>query len=106
MLIVKTVVVHKFTDTEDPVINNTPEDVTVPTDADSAKAIVTWKPPVASDNFGSVSLLSSHNPGDSFALGTTLVTYTATDAANHRAKDSFNVIVIGTITWWLKYQTH
>src|SRR5690606_22658722 len=65
-------------DTEVPVIANCPTDITVSTDASSCDAVVTWTAPTASDNC-SVSLSSSHNSGDVFPLGTTTVTYTATD---------------------------
>ena len=54
----------------------------------------TWTPPTASDNCPGVSLSSNHNPGDTFDVGTTTVTYTATDGAGLTATCSFNVTVV------------
>ena len=65
------------------------------TDPASATATVTWTPPTATDNSGAVTLTSSHNPGDSFNIGRTAVTYTATDSSSNVATSSFDVIVAG-----------
>ena len=51
-----------------------------------------WAVPVVSDNC-IVSVTSTHNPGDAFSIGTTKVTYTATDAAGNTASIDFNVTV-------------
>src|SRR5690606_28986248 len=82
-------------DTEVPVIANCPTDITLSTDASSCDAVVTWTAPTASDNC-SVSLSSSHNSGAVFPIGTTTVTYTATDGAGNTATCSFNVTVVDT----------
>ena len=42
-----------------------------------------------------VTLASDYSPRDSFAIGTTTVTYTATDASGNTATCSFNVTVVG-----------
>ena len=42
-----------------------------------------------------VTLTSDYNPGDWFAIGTTVVTYNATDASGNTAMCSFNVTVLG-----------
>ena len=84
-----------FPDIKSPAINNIPVDITIPTNPGSPNATASWTPPLASDNFGAVSLTSSHSPGDSFPLGTTVVNYTATDANDHQAHDSFKVTVLG-----------
>ena len=65
------------------------------TDPDSATAAVMWTPPTATDNSGAVTLISSHHPGDSFNIGTTTVTYTATDSSFNEATSSFDIIVAG-----------
>ena len=56
---------------------------------------VTWTPPTATDNSGMVTLTSDNNPGHSFAIGTTQVTYNATDGSGNLATCSFNVTVVG-----------
>ena len=84
-----------FADDEYPVISSTPIDISQSTDATVATAIVTWTHPTASDNSGMVTLTSSHNPGDTFNLGATTVTYTAVDAAANQVTDSFTVTITG-----------
>ena len=84
-----------FADNQTPVISGTPADIVQSTDATVATAVVTWTPPTASVNSGFVTLTSSHNPGDTFGLGTTTVMYTAVDDAGNEVTDSFMVTVIG-----------
>ena len=79
-------------DTENPSINGTPADITQTADAGACSAAVTWTPPTTSDNC-TATLTSSHNPGDTFNVGTTTVTYTSTDAASNTATSSFTVTV-------------
>ncbi|PHP64769.1 hypothetical protein CSC94_22470, partial [Zhengella mangrovi] len=81
------------TDGENPVLSGLPTDITQPTDAGLATAVVTWTEPTASDNAPGVTLTSTHNPGDAFPIGETTVTYTATDAAGNTATGSFKVTV-------------
>lgn len=81
------------TDGEAPVITGMPEDITVPTDPGEITAVVTWDAPAASDNAGTLDLTSDHAPGDTFPLGTTTVTYTATDGAGLETIASFSVTV-------------
>ena len=58
---------------------------------------VFWYQPItATDNCPGVQLTSTHYPGAWFPVGTTLVTYTATDAANLTTTYSFNVVVADT----------
>ncbi|QQS27772.1 MAG: HYR domain-containing protein [Sphingobacteriales bacterium] len=54
---------------------------------------ITWTPPTATDNCITVNVTGTHNPGTAFPLGTTTVTYTATDGANNTATCSFTVTV-------------
>ena len=85
-----------FTDTEVPVISSTPSIQNVSTDAGSPNATVSWTPPTASDNSGeAVTLTSDYSPGDTFPIGTTTVTYTATDCYGNAATSSFDVVVTG-----------
>ena len=79
-------------DDTDPVITGCPTDIFVTADA-SCKAVVNWTAPMASDNCSVASFTSDHNPGETFPLGTTTVTYTATDGSGNIATCSFDVIV-------------
>lgn len=54
--------------------------------------VATWDPPIATDNCN-VTITSTHEPGDEFPMGRTVVQYTASDAAGNQATCSFNVIV-------------
>ena len=55
---------------------------------------VPWTEPTATDNSGMVpTVTQSHQPGDSFNVGTTTVSYTFTDLAGNQAQCSFTVIV-------------
>ncbi|MGB1636044.1 MAG: HYR domain-containing protein, partial [Flavobacteriales bacterium] len=83
-------------DDEDPTITGTPADISVNVDAGKCSAVVSWTPPTAADNCAGVVLTSSHDPGDTFPVGLTTVTYTATDAATgtpNVVTDSFTVTV-------------
>lgn len=40
---------------------------------------------------GEVTVISSHNPGDQFSVGTTQVTYTFRDFAGNQAQCSFTI---------------
>ncbi|MCG9911082.1 MAG: HYR domain-containing protein [Flavobacteriales bacterium] len=84
---------------EAPVLSGCPTDIVVSNDSSACGAIVSWTPPTASDNCNlGFTFVSSHNPGDFFPVGTTLVTYTATDAAGNVSICSFNVTVNDTET--------
>ncbi|MEQ9165851.1 MAG: HYR domain-containing protein [Fulvivirga sp.] len=77
-----------------PVLTGCPEDIEVAADA-SCGAVATWTPPTASDNCdSSLTITESHASGSTFDLGTTTVTYIATDAAGNETSCSFNVIVV------------
>ena len=65
---------------------------------------ITWVPPVPVDNCSGASASGSSNPGDSFPVGTTTVTYTALDGNSNMSTCSFTVtvdtpMVPGTITY-------
>ncbi len=77
-----------------PVIMNCPGDITVSADPGLCDKLVSWNPPTASDNCVGVGLSTNHLPGERFSVGSTLVTYTATDAAGNQTTCSFNVNVV------------
>lgn len=54
---------------------------------------VSWIPALATDDCGTegITLTSTSEPGDSFSLGATTVTYTATDASGNESTCSFEV---------------
>ena len=80
-------------DTVSPVITNCPSDITQNNDAGNCNAVVTWTAPTYFDNSGSYTVVWSHNSGDVFAVGTTTVTATVTDAAGNTTICSFDVTV-------------
>jgi Autotransporter beta-domain/HYR domain len=76
-------------DNEAPVIS-VPADIVVNTDPGQPTAVVTFTP-TATDNDGVASLVSSPASGSAFAIGTTLVTVTATDNSGNQSTATFNV---------------
>jgi uncharacterized protein YjdB len=88
-----TVTVNEDADASDPVISSCPTDITVSNDPGDCSAAVTWTAPTASDNSGSVDFISNFEPGAVFPVGTTEVTYIATDAAGNQVTCSFDVTV-------------
>ena len=54
---------------------------------------VTWTEPTATDNSGlTPTVTQSHQPGDSFPVGTTQVIYTFTDQSGNQAACQIEVI--------------
>jgi len=82
-------------DTEPPVISGMPDNITIDTDVPSG-IVVTWSEPTATDNVGVTSFDSTHNSGDTFPVGSTTVTYTASDDAGNSADSSFTITVTFT----------
>ncbi|MBC6369073.1 HYR domain-containing protein, partial [Algoriphagus sp. AK58] len=80
-------------DTEDPMIEGMPANISVSSDADKCGAIVTWTAPTAKDNCEVKTFTTSHAPGSLFPIGTTTVTYTAEDIHGNVQTSSFDVTV-------------
>ena len=80
-------------DNQNPTITGCPTTVNVNTLASVCSAPASWVAPTASDNCPGVTLSSTALPGSTFPLGTTLVTYTATDASGLTASCDITVIV-------------
>ena len=78
-------------DTQKPVFTYCPTSITLTTAENSA--VATWQLPTATDNCGTPSVSSSFSSGQSFAVGTTTVIYTASDSKGNQATCQFNVSV-------------
>ncbi len=81
-------------DNESPEITGMPDNILVPADFTACNAVVSWSEPVASDNCDIQSFTSDFNSGAAFPVGTTTVTYTATDIHGNTQTASFEVEVI------------
>jgi gliding motility-associated-like protein len=81
-------------DVTNPVISGCPSTITVNADATAGTCgtNVTWIAPTVTDNC-LVNMTSNKNPGQFFSVGTTAVTYTATDASGNISTCTFNVVV-------------
>ncbi|SDD76237.1 Serine protease, subtilase family, partial [Algoriphagus faecimaris] len=84
------------TDNELPVITNVPADISLNNNAGVCGAVVTWTEPNVADNCEIASFTSDHASGESFPVGETLVTYTATDIHGNTETASFTVTVNDT----------
>ncbi|HIC24072.1 MAG TPA: HYR domain-containing protein, partial [Planctomycetes bacterium] len=84
------------TDEGAPEILDMPADMTLSNDAGLCQAVATWSEPTAIDDYGLADLTSDYSPGDSFAVGATIVTYTATDLAGNTSSSSFTITVEDT----------
>ena len=83
-------------DTEPPTWTVCPTEAsaTSPNGVDSVS--VSWPQPLAEDNSNNVTVSAgTHGIGDSFPVGKTPVSYTATDAAGHMIACTFTVTVPG-----------
>jgi len=84
-------------DTQKPVISGCPSNITVNVATGTCSNTVTWIEPTATDNCtdpGDLIWTKSHEPGDAFTVGTTLVTYTVKDEDNNEQTCTFNVTVV------------
>ncbi len=68
-----------------------PDDIIVEAN-NICQAEVFWTPPLGNNNCG-LNITSTAEPGEVFSLGTTTVTYTATDSIGNTTSCSFDVIV-------------
>ena len=86
-----------ISDNEDPVIKNCPIDMNVTTDKGVATGTATWTDPTANDNSGSVTFNQTEGlaSGSAFPIGSTTITYTATDEASNSETCTFEVNVSG-----------
>lgn len=80
-------------DNQDPQIAGCPSNISLGTEDPNCSAVATWTAPTASDNCAIQTFVSTHNSGDTFPLGMTTVTYTATDVNGRTATCNFTVTV-------------
>ena len=86
------------TDGEYPTIVDLPSDVAVDNDSGVCGAVVTWTEPTSDDNCTghSISQIAGLSSGETFLVGSTTVTYRATDAQGNTTDGSFTVTVNDT----------
>lgn len=81
-------------DTVRPTFTNCPANISVFTPTSSTTSMtVNWTPPSVTDNCGGATLVASHQPNAVFPVGTTTVTYRATDFYGNFSTCSFTVTV-------------
>lgn len=84
-------------DNEGPVITGCPSTITVLSSGNGCTAMASWPPLQATDACSGVaSFVTNHDPGSLFTVGTTSVTYTATDNRGNVSTCQFNVVVQDT----------
>ena len=93
----ESVLVH-VVDEEPPVFVNAPSDIgPLSNDEGVCGAAVTWSEPTVgvdvTDNIGIANLACTHAAGSVFDIGSTVVTYTATDLSGNRTDRTFTVTV-------------
>lgn len=81
-------------DDEAPQISGMPADRTIPADAGLCSAVHSWTIPVPSDNCEVVSFTATHEPGETFPVGVTQVSYTVTDSMGMTTTDQFSITVV------------
>ena len=82
-----------MTDDEAPVISGTPANITQTADAGQCQSTVNFTAPTAADNCGMSAFFGDATSGDFFPVGTTTVTYTASDIHGNVNTASFTVTV-------------
>jgi len=77
-----------------PVIEQLDDIIQIPSTSLVSSIKVSWVAPTITDNSGQFAVSATHQPGDSFSVGITQVTYTAFDNSGNSSSMSFNVQVI------------
>lgn len=83
-------------DSQAPLIDSCPGPISV---TSVGATVVTWVPPTATDDAGPVRFTTSHNPGDTFEVGVTDVTYTFEDTFLRTTSCGFSVT--GKLSEWI-----
>ncbi len=79
------------TETVPPIILNCPGSIILVLPTTQCDTVVGWVPPVATDNCALDTLTASHEPGQLFSAGTTIVTYTAIDETGNTSTCTFTI---------------
>jgi gliding motility-associated-like protein len=81
-------------DNEAPIID-CPTDLVVSTDPGNCSAIVNFTPPSITENCGGESIVQTDGPvsGSVFNIGSTPITFTATDGAGNSSECTYNIVV-------------
>jgi gliding motility-associated-like protein len=80
-------------DNEAPVFLTCPANINVVADSNDCNPAVIWDIPQTTDNCFVSSTVSTHDSGDNFPVGTTIVTYTISDTSGNTATCSFEVTI-------------
>ncbi|MBL7818867.1 MAG: HYR domain-containing protein [Saprospiraceae bacterium] len=81
-------------DTQAPTFSNCPANQTINVSGTATTGVATWTAPVASDNCGTPAVVNNFPSGTAFPIGTTTVTYVATDAKGLKSTCSFTITVV------------
>jgi hypothetical protein len=81
------------TDLAAPTLLGVPSDITLSNDPGACGSVVSWASPTSTDNCGAT-VTSDHAPGELFAVGETVVTYTASDAQGNTDTASFTITIV------------
>ena len=84
----------RITDTEAPQLLGMPENLILTTDPGDCGAIVTWNAPTPADNCQVNEFTGTHESGNFFDKGVTVVTYTVTDMSGNSYAEEFEVSVV------------
>ena len=80
-------------DSSPPTINGCPQSSTYTVSIGTPSRIVIWTEPTATDDSGvAPTVVSTHRPGESFPVGTTVVTYIFADQEGNDATCSFTIM--------------
>ena len=91
-----TIIFLSHADHEQPNIDFCPTNITQETGHGKPTAMVTWEPPVASDNSGEhPNVICDPASGSEFTIGHGVVTCEAVDSSGNKATCSFQIGVIG-----------
>jgi hypothetical protein len=83
----------KVLDVQPPTITGCPSNISMNNAPGQCDRQIFWNAPTASDNCSGVTFSTSHIPGSTFPVGSTNVTYTATDASGNISTCVFSVTV-------------
>ncbi|XP_038074659.1 mucin-3A-like isoform X2 [Patiria miniata] len=88
-----TITITEAVDTQDPIINGCPMNITREVNPGITQLSVSWTPPTAIDDFGTPSFVSNFQVGHTFAVSTHEVVYTATDGSGNSAECRFSITI-------------